>query len=695
MSEQRLRILLIDDDRVDRMAVRRHVKAGVHPFDVTEAGSCAEGAARLAESTYDAVLLDYLLGDGTGLDLLPQLGNTPAVFLTGEGNEEVAVEAMRLGAYDYLIKDHDRNYLTILPATLRNVVSRRQSEEALRASEECYRLITDNVSDLIWTATLEAPDVEVSAEPQWRYTYVSPSVKRLLGYGVEEFLALQLADVLTPESYRTAIDVLTGELALEQQADPDLDRQRTLELQHVLADGSARWFEVTVVFLRDGENRPAGVLGVSRDITERKRTERELTRYAAELEAANARLKELHTASQGATRAKTEFLTNMSHEIRTPLTAILGFAEETLAEAVASTSPPHTLEAVRTIIRNGEHLLKIINDILDLSKIEAGKLDIERVACSPSQVVAETVRLMQVRAEAKNLPLRVECPGPIPATIQSDTTRLRQVLINLIGNAVKFTPSGEIRLVVHRPHPAGDDETICFDVVDTGIGMTAEQVSRLFQPFSQADSSTTRKFGGTGLGLTISRRLARKLGGDITVTSTVGGGSTFRLTVATGPLDGVPMVDTILESPSETSASPAATSGQLASCLNCRVLLAEDAPDNQRLMSVVLRKAGAEVTTADNGQSALEATLEAWRSGHPFDVVLMDMQMPILDGYGATRKLRTEGYPGAIVAVTAHAMSGEKDKCLAAGCDGYATKPIQRETFLATVAQFATATARA
>ncbi len=693
MSEQRLRILLIDDDRVDRMAVQRHIKACALPFDLTQVGSCTEGAQRLAESTYDAVLLDYLLGDGTGLELLPQLGDTPAVFLTGEGNEEVAVEAMRLGAYDYLIKDHDRNYLAVLPATLRNVVSRRQSEEALRASEQRYRLITDNVSDLIWTATLEVPDGEVAAEPEWRNTYVSPSVKRLLGYDVEEFLALQLADVLTPESYHTAIDVLTGELASEQRTNPNLDRQRTLELQHVLADGSTRWFEITVVFLRDGESRPTGVLGVSRDITERKRTERELTRYAAELETANARLKELHTTSQGATRAKTEFLTNMSHEIRTPLTAILGFAEEMLSEAVASTGATHGLEAVHTIIRNAEHLLEIINDILDLSKIEAGKLEIERVACSPSQVVAETVRLMQVRAEAKNLPLRIECPGPIPATIRSDTTRLRQVLINLIGNAVKFTSSGEIRLVVHCPHPTGDDETICFDVVDTGIGMTAEQVARLFQPFCQADSSTTRKFGGTGLGLTISRRLARKLGGDITVTSTAGGGSTFRLTVATGPLGGVPMVDTILESPSESPVSPVATPSQPAPRLNCRVLLAEDAPDNQRLMSVVLRKAGAEVTTADNGQIALEAALEAWQSGHPFDVVLMDMQMPILDGYGATRKLRDEGYPGAIVAVTAHAMSGEKDKCLAAGCDGYTTKPIQREAFLATVAQFAAATA--
>jgi CheY-like chemotaxis protein len=375
----------------------------------------------------------------------------------------------------------------------------------------------------------------------------------------------------------------------------------------------------------------------------------------------------------------------MSHEIRTPMTAILGFTELLLGDPSRQRLSPEQREAIETIQRNGNYLLGLINDILDLSKMEAGKLEIERTECSPGQVLSEVVALMRVRARAKNLSLELALGGPVPATIRTDPLRLRQILINLVGNALKFTEVGGVRVVARLLD--GPRPRLQVDVIDTGIGIGREQLARLFQPFAQADSSTTRQFGGSGLGLTISKRLAEMLHGDLTVTSVPGQGSTFRVSVATGPLEGVAMQDRLV---AEGAAAPAArSSGENPVELGGRVLLAEDGPDNQRLIAHILKKAGAEVTVADNGRIAFEQALEAQQEGRPFDVVLMDMQMPEMDGYTATRALRERGYGGPIVALTAHAMSDDRQKCLDAGCDDFVSKPIHRKTLLELIAGFA------
>ncbi|MHB1036565.1 MAG: ATP-binding protein [Pirellulales bacterium] len=371
-------------------------------------------------------------------------------------------------------------------------------------------------------------------------------------------------------------------------------------------------------------------------------------------------------------RSKGEFLANMSHEIRTPMTAILGFTEVLRREEHAAGASPECIEAIDTITRNGEHLLRLINDILDLSRIEAGRFEAEAVPCSPSQVMAEVQSLMQVPAGAKGLRLETECASPIPETIHSDPLRLRQILLNLVGNAIKFTEQGSIRLRVQLVHDGHAKPALRFDVVDTGIGMTSDQMVRLFRPFSQADQSTTRRFGGSGLGLAISQRLAQMLGGQITVQSKSGQGSVFSLAIPTGPLAGVKMIQslpvvTVTRAPD--AVEPA---------LDCRILLAEDGPDNQRLISFLLKKAGARVTVVENGQRAVEEAMSELDRGDPFDVILMDMQMPVLDGYEASTRLRRSGYTGTIVALTAHAMADDRAKCLEAGCDDYVTKPIDR-----------------
>ncbi|MEA1952032.1 MAG: ATP-binding protein, partial [Planctomycetota bacterium] len=401
------------------------------------------------------------------------------------------------------------------------------------------------------------------------------------------------------------------------------------------------------------------------------------------LESANEALEEFSQAAEAANRSKSEFLANMSHEIRTPMTAILGYANIMLEENVGRATQEH----VRIIKRNGQYLLQLINDILDLSKIEAGKLEVERITCSPTKVVADVASLMRVRTEAKGLPLEIEYSGAIPETILSDPTRLRQILINLVGNAVKFTETGSVRLLTRLVQSTSKPPCLQFDVIDTGIGMTTEQASKLFQPFTQADTSTTRKFGGTGLGLTISKRLAEMLGGDIAISSEPGKGSTFSVTVETGPLEGVTMLENVAETVAQSRQKVKASTTPTVK-LDCRILLAEDGPDNQRLISFVLKKAGAQVTLAENGLIAHDEALAAREAGNPFDIILMDMQMPVMDGYTATRNLRNADYSGPIIALTANAMAGDDEKCRDAGCDDYATKPIDRAKLFATIAQF-------
>jgi len=400
------------------------------------------------------------------------------------------------------------------------------------------------------------------------------------------------------------------------------------------------------------------------------------------------RIRSRHKRVEAATEAKAQFLANMSHEIRTPMTAILGFADLLYSEGDISRAPKHRIAAIQTIKRNGEYLLDLINDILDLSKVETGKMEVERIRCSAVQVIADVASMMRVKASAKGIPLEVEYAGAIPETIHTDPTRLRQILINIVSNAVKFTDSGSVRVVVRLVRDDYDEPRLRVEVIDTGIGMTEEQIGNVFKPFRQAETYTTRKYGGTGLGLTISKHLAELLGGTIRATSDPGKGSKFEASIATGSLEGVRLLNNLSEAELESQRIEYGPP-QSQKSLGCRVLLAEDGPDNQRLISFVLRKAGADVTVAGNGQIAHDLALAARDEGKPYDVILMDMQMPVMDGYDATAKLREAGYTGPIVALTARAMSTDRDKCLAAGCDDYATKPIERKRLISIVAQYA------
>ena len=383
-------------------------------------------------------------------------------------------------------------------------------------------------------------------------------------------------------------------------------------------------------------------------------------------------------AAEQASQSKSAFLANMSHEIRTPMNAILGFTE--VLRRNIERDETKRQRHLNTIHSSGTHLLNLINDILDLSKIEADRMEVESVPCAVHRVIAEVVTVMRVRADEDNITLDYEFENAIPESILSDPARVRQILTNLIGNAIKFTEEGGVRIITRLDQQDGDAKII-MQIIDTGIGMTSEAAAKIFDPFAQADASVTRRFGGTGLGLSISKRFAEALGGEIVVTSEPGVGSVFAVTIDAGDIDGIDlMVPNIeeLESVSEDEEHLAIHLPGL------RVLLVDDGEENRDLMSVVLQEAGTTYATAENGLEAVEkATEQSW------DVILMDMQMPVMDGYTATRTLRSQGYDKPIIALTAHAMQHAEQECRDAGCSGFLTKPVDFDRLIGMLAEIA------
>ena len=539
--------------------------------------------------------------------------------------------------------ERDENGMpTLLVGLTADVTALREAQQAAKTNRHRLDLALGAAGVGLWDWDVPSGGV-----------HFNDTYYRMLGYEPGAFPAAleSFQSIVHPDDATRLSDAITRHMA-ERGSFREEFRARC-------ADGSYRsLLTLGEVVSRDPEGRPIRMTGVHVDVEEQRRAREE---------------------AHAANRAKSEFLANMSHEIRTPMTAILGYID--VLDASPELLTGDASDAVCTMRRNAQHLLTIINDILDMSKIEAGKMVVERVRTELLPLVEQVSSLMRPHAISKGIELRVVFGTRVPEVIETDPTRLRQILLNLIGNAVKFTEAGHVELCITEV----DDGQLSFAIEDTGIGMTEEQraVVAAFDAFTQADSSTTRRFGGTGLGLRISNSLARMLGGRIEVASAPAQGSTFTLRVDPGPLEGVarfqpdPVLAMRVHNGTDLQEVP--------SLEGIRVLLAEDGPDNQRLIALHLTRAGAEVELAEDGQVAIDLATTG-----TFDVVLMDMQMPRLDGYMATRRLRARGYAVPIVALTAHAMDEHRRRALTAGCDDYQTKPIQRASLLTCVHRWGT-----
>ncbi|WP_141731307.1 response regulator [Oligoflexus tunisiensis] len=542
-----------------------------------------------------------------------------------------------------LLKDEDgrpRGYAKVT----RDVTERKLAEDCHRESEEKFRQLAENIREIFWLKNIETMEL----------LYVSPTIEEVWGRDSRFFSAAppaRLLECILPEDQGKVRDFWDRQCTGEPAA---------AEYRVIRPDGDVRWVSDRAFPVRDPNGHFYRIAGIAEDISLRKKE-------AVELQAAKE-------GAEEASRMKSAFLANMSHEIRTPLGAILGFGE-LLREPTLSQGDRE--EFINTINRNGRDLAQLIDDILDLSKVESGRFEIEHLEINLLKLMNDVMSSLSIKAREKGVCLgsRVE-PG-VPDTIISDPSRLRQILLNIVGNAIKFTDQGEVSVTMSMGKSRSGAPMISFIVKDTGRGISLTERERLFHPFAQADVTTTRNYGGSGLGLVLSRKLAHALGGDVTLeASEPGRGSTFVISIGAGLIHTTGVMNALVESSRLAAATESENPLE-----GIRVLLAEDSADNRKLMKRILVQNGAEIDFAEDGAEALTKALRG-----NYDIVLMDMQMPNVDGYSATRELRRRGYGKPIIALTAHAMKEEQVKTLNAGCDSHLSKPLNFKQLIHTIA---------
>jgi len=677
-----IKILLIEDNPGDvRLVQEVLAEARGITFELEYTDRLSVGLEYLTAGDIDVVLLDLSLPDSQGLETIERVHfhnlTIPIVVLTGYDDESFAITAVRSGAQDFLVKGDFSSLLLV--RVIRHAIERKRAELKLQEAQKSIRNIINSSLDMI-----------IAVDAGRRITEFNSAAESTLGYRREEIIGKH-SSILFADAHE--------DLAI--QGDLKQSGRFTGEVTNRRKDGTTFPSFISSSSMHDDLGNVIGYMGVSRDITEQKRAEEELNQAKDAAETLNRELmasnnllaaaienaRKMAEIADLANRAKSDFLANMSHEIRTPMNAILGMSE-LLSERTLGDEEQEFVRIIRTA---GESLLDLINDILDLSKIEAGQLDLELVDFDLTGITGGVVDMFSKKARDKGLELHRSIAADEPVYVNGDPVRLRQILINLMGNAIKFTSTGKVEVRVsvdgsidvsdYGDGNASDDERVrlLFEVIDTGIGIPPEKQETIFDSFSQADSSTTRQFGGTGLGLTISKRLVYMMDGDISVSSQPGRGSTFSFTACCG----------IREKPPEVAPGRKAAAALVPSpgdeVTPLSILLVEDSIDNRKLIQFYLKQTTHSVDVAENGEIAVEK----FTAGR-YDLVLMDMQMPVMDGYTATRNIRqwedTSGAPRTpIVALTASALEGDREKSLAAGCDDHLTKPIKKKMLLQAV----------
>ena len=655
-SEPAALILIIDDTEATRYSVRRTLQKD--GYRVIEAGTGFDGLRMAREAQPDLIILDIHLPDINGFEVCRRmkadavLKQTPVLQISASYiTSKDRIMGLEGGADSYLTHPVEP---PVLIATVKSLLRFRSLNDLLKSRTEGLDLAVE-------VAGLGTIDYF----PARNQGTISSRGREMLGFSPDEKWSLrELLKRAAPGDRKNLQQ--SARLLLRTTTDQVV----AIEFQTRPINGQVHWIRARIRASPEAgrADKPVQRIVASfLDVTDQK---------TAGVEIESARLQ-----AEAANKAKSQFLANMSHEIRTPLGIIMGFTELMMDDEEMPSS--ESRDFLRLIKKNSLILSKLIEEVLDLSKVEADRMTTEKIQFSLSAHLQDAVGMLSHKAREKGIEIDLLFDGPIPQTIESDPTKLQQILMNLLGNAIKFTESGRIQLFVRvagSPR-CGDPVEIEIEIHDTGVGITHEGAAKLFEPFMQADSSTTRKFGGSGLGLMLSRKLARLMGGDLVLAhSEWQVGSVFRLRLPGGPLRADLAEPALERGPSAVPRRLFAQAPDKGLLKGMRILLVDDSMDNQILIESFLQSEGAVTSLANNGQEGVEKALAT-----PFDAVLMDIQMPILDGYQATQILLSQGFQSPIVAVTAHAMKSERERCLQLGFSEYLTKPIHRSALVQTL----------
>lgn len=622
MEAKKIRLLLVEDDPVDQLAFKRMEQANEAFDECHFASSYKEALVCIGEHQYDIIVSDFFLGDGTGLDLLQKVQSTPFILITGTGNVEFAVKAMRNGAFDYLIKDPQRNYLKILPYTI---------EKAFKQREKDFEI------QKLSLAASKSNNAVIITDSEGRIEWINEGFTLLTGYTSKEVIGTH-GEILR-KGQQTGISPTSD---FFNQLREGLNTI-SYETQNYTKDGKAYWALTTLTAIRNLHKVVESIIAIDSDITERK--------------AAEEAILEAKRFAEEAKQIEEEFLANTSHEIRTPMNGILGLTDILLK----TTLEDKQREYLSDIRSSANKLLYIINDILDFSKIRAGQITFENIPFSVQEVGNDIVKSLSQKAIEKNVNLFL---NQTPARkFLGDPVRLHQVLLNLCDNAIKFTPEqGFVKLSIEETNVGEDQSAILFTVTDTGIGIPADKQQHIFESFKQANTDTTRKYGGTGLGLSISQKLVHALGSEIKLESQADKGSTFSFELI---LKHAPISETkaVIEKKQLFFSSP------------INILAAEDNKISQKVLSEILTGMGASLTVVNNGREVIEEL----QRNQDYQLILVDLRMPEISGIEAARKIRNEFSSPVkdlpIIAISASALVTEKQEGLEAGINDYILKP--------------------
>jgi signal transduction histidine kinase/DNA-binding response OmpR family regulator len=647
--KESLKIIMVEDNDDDRVLLERELKRAGLSHTIRHVEERDQFLSALKEDTPDLILCDYSLprfGALEALKIVMQYSpETPVIIVTGTLTDKSVVECLQKGAVDYVLKEN----MVRLPLAIKNAIAFKDSKREKSLAEE---QLTKSRRQLEMVTNV-LPALLAYLNEDYIFQFCNRTYTDWFAKTETEIVGKHVGDILGQDLFKQI-----------SSKKSELLSGASCNFESLLQVNRTEMF-VTVALVPDLDKVSGAVKGITcliTDTSERKKYEDQLKTAKEE--------------AVFASRAKSQFLANISHEIRTPLNAVMGLSELLMNE---KSSPQERKSWIERIANNSDHLRKMVDEILDFSAAEAGKLKINICQFSIIQTVEQVKSLLLSMAKEKKIDFVFSVEESIPEILFSDPIKLRQILINIVGNAIKFSERGEVKVSI-KMRTVNGRQQLTFVVSDNGRGISEEQIKHLFEPFMQVDGSFTRRFGGTGLGLTLSRKFAVALGGNIELTSSVPGkGSVFTIAIDPGPvLEGHQI--TKLETNIKKPRAPTLASTDLK---NFNILVVEDAPENQYLIRQFLEIAGATVQVACDGQDGVARAL-----GNSFDLVLMDIQMPVLDGYQATSHLRKTGYNKPIVALTAHALSEERERCLNSGFDGFLTKPIHRKELLDQVSKY-------